>query len=268
MATPSQIREHYDSLAFVYRTYWGDHIHHGLFQAGTETPAEAQEQLIERCVELVGLRGGESVFDVGCGHGGTSIYLAQHYRCRVLGLTLSEKQSSLARQKAQKAGVDGRARFEVANADHYTFPTSTFDLVWNCESSEHFADKTQYFQNVAKTLKLGGKLLLAAWTGSMQLARVRDVARAFLCPELWTTTEYEAAISAAGLSIQHAEDLTARITRTWEICQQHARAAHAVSRLLPQAAREFVEGIDIILDAYQSGDLSYTILATAPKDSG
>ena len=97
----------------------------------------------------------------------------------------------------------------------------------------------------------------------MQSPRVREVARAFLCPELWTAGQYSPATETAGLRVDHCEDLTAGVVRTWEICREHARTARAVVKLLPRAAREFVEGIDIILDAYRSGDLTYTVLIGA-----
>ena len=265
MPTVSQIREHYDSLAFVYQTYWGDHIHHGLFTDGTETAAHAQVNLIERCASLAGVRNGESILDVGCGHGGTSIHLAKQYGCRVHGLTLSEKQASIASRNATKTGVASRVHFEVADADSYHFAPASFDVVWNCESSEHFADKPRYFQNVAFTLAPRGRLLLAAWTGSMNSRRVREVARAFLCPELWTASEYVKAIQAAGMSIAQCQDLTQQVVHTWEICRDHAHKAQAIVRLLPRAARDFIAGIEIILNAYQSGDLGYTILSTEPK---
>ena len=68
------------------------------------------------------------------------------------------------------------------------------------------------------------------------------------------------------MQVKHCQDLTSKIIRTWEICQERASLARPIVTLLPRAAREFVEGIAIILDAYRSGELTYTVL-TAEKIS-
>lgn len=261
MATMAQVREHYDSLALIYQTFWGDHIHHGLFETGKESAADAQVKMLEHCAGLLDVHGGEKVLDAGCGHGGTLLYLAMQLGCGGIGLTLSPKQAKIAAANALRAGVAERIKFQVQDVGSYQFRPGAFDLVWAMESSEHFPDKPSAFRNFASTLRPGGQSLLAAWTGSMESPRVAEVARAFLCPELWTADQYRKAIASTGMTVCHCEDLTARVVHTWEICQQHARKAAPVVKLLPRAAREFVEGIDIILDAYRSGDLTYTVLA-------
>ena len=257
--TTAAIRDHYDSLAFVYRSFWGDHIHHGLFVDDQETPEQAQVNLLDYCISKVNPAGDE-VLDVGCGHGGTAIRLAKRCDCRVLGLTISEKQAHLARENAKRAHVSEATTFVLQDAESYEYPPAAFDLVWTMESSEHFHDKGEYFRNAGKTLRPGGRLLLAAWTGAMTSPKVREVARAFLCPELWTATHYQAAIEAAGLRVRPCEDLSRQVMRTWEICQKKAQASKPLVSLLGEAAREFVGGIDSILDAYRSGDLTYTVL--------
>jgi cyclopropane fatty-acyl-phospholipid synthase-like methyltransferase len=259
MVTTAAIRDHYDSLAFVYRSFWGDHIHHGLFVDNQETPEQAQVNLLDYCIAKVNPAGDE-VLDVGCGHGGTAIRLAKRCDCTVLGLTISEKQAHLARENAKRAQLTPPAVFIMQDAETYEYSPEAFDLVWTMESSEHFQDKDQYFRNVARTLRPGGRLLLAAWTGSMTRPKVREVARAFLCPELWTATHYQAAIEAAGMRVMSCEDLSRQVVRTWEICQRTAQASKPVVSLLGEAAREFVGGIDSILEAYRSGDLTYTVV--------
>ena len=259
-----EIREHYDSLAFVYRTFWGDHIHHGLFVDG-DSPARAQVRLVEHCVELLGGVASRNVLDVGCGHGATAVYLAKQHGCRVLGITISEKQAQIACEQAARSGVKDRVAVVAENAETFAYLAEKFDLVWTMESSEHFADKLAYFRNVERTLRGDGRLLLSAWTGDMASSGIQGVAKRFLCPELWTRGKYESAIKSSGLTIRASEDLTPNVMRTWEICRERARAAAVAVRLLPRAAREFVEGIDVIIDAYRSGELTYIVLVAGKQ---
>jgi hypothetical protein len=87
--TADQIRDHYDSLAFIYRTFWGDRME-------------------EYCVNLLGLSAGAQMRDVGCGLGGTLIHLARSLSCTGIGLTLSPRQARLAREHSARAGVERR----------------------------------------------------------------------------------------------------------------------------------------------------------------
>ena len=264
MASVAEIRHHYDSLALVYQTFWGEHLHHGLFSEHTEAPQEAQVRMLDYCIRLLELDGNEQVLDLGCGHGGTLLYLARRLRCEGMGVTLSPKQARIAKDAVAKAGLAQRLTILVDDVSSFPFPAAAFDLVWAMESSEHFPDKPKFLRDAAYTLRPGGKLLVAAWTGSMEQPGVREVALAFLCPELWTATQYRESMKGAGLVLQHCEDMTSQVIRTWEICRARALTAGPVMKLLPQAARAFVNGIDAILAAYQCADLQYTIL-TARK---
>lgn len=259
--TAENIREHYDHFAWAYRFYWGDHIHHGLFRTGSEPAQAAQEKLLEHCAGRAGIAARMRVADVGCGHGGTARFLAEKYACDVLGLTISSTQWKLAQKLSHGLnGAKGSVHFELVNAEKYDFAKASFDVVWNMESSEHFFDKPAYLRRAVAALKPGGKLMIAAWTGSMQHQTVQEIARIFLCPELWTTDVYVHAMQSAGLQIVSREQLGKEVIRTWQICAEHVRQAGPLLKILPGNVQEFAAGIDVMLEGYKTGQLTYSIL--------
>jgi SAM-dependent methyltransferase len=74
------------------------------------------------------LRRGARVADVGCGHGASTILMAQAYpRSKFVGFDYHEPSISWARKAASRAGVADRVHFEVAASKSY--PGTDFDLV-------------------------------------------------------------------------------------------------------------------------------------------
>jgi len=259
VTTPSDIREHYDSLALIYRTFWGEHIHHGFFRTAGDSPQDAQVNLVERCIGLLSPESIHNVLDVGCGFGATLLHVAKTFNAHGMGLTISPKQAQIALHEAHKAGLGDPLQFLVADAESFDFPASAFDLVWAMESSEHFAEKAGFFCNVQKTLRPAGQLLLTTWNGDMRSQAVAAVAQAFLCPELWTVEQYRNAIESTGMRIQDVQDLTSNVVPTWTICEERLAAVDRIAKLMPRRVREFLGGISVILNAYRSGDLTYNV---------
>jgi len=82
------IKNHYDIITPFYRLFWGPHIHHGYWDAD-ESSQLAQVQLTEQLAKAASIASGSQVIDIGCGMGGSSVWLARNLNCQVTGVTLS-----------------------------------------------------------------------------------------------------------------------------------------------------------------------------------
>ena len=111
-----RVQKHYDRLSFFYRMFWGEHLHHGYWNGG-ETPEQAQMHLMEQLAGRAEIPRGANVLDIGCGVGGSTLWLVEHYVYRVTGMTISPVQARMATRKAKSSGLDGRVRFEVKDAN-------------------------------------------------------------------------------------------------------------------------------------------------------
>jgi tocopherol O-methyltransferase len=207
---------------------------------------------------------GARVLDVGCGYGATGIFLASELACQVDGLNVSPNQLMVAKKKIAAAKLSTRVRLRLEDAETFAYPADHYDLVWTMESSEHFTDKQRYFQQTYRTLRKDGRLLLAAWTGSMARPSVLRVAKHFLCPEICTAEEYVSFIENAGMRVDKLLNATQRVLPTWQICLRRIRQSGLLKHFVSSGVRSFADGLQVILDAYLSGELTYTVI-TARK---
>jgi len=265
----ADVARHYDNLDRFYREIWGEHVHHGLWRTGRETPLEACEALSAAVADRLALRPGDTVCDVGCGYGGTSRILAD-MGAEVTGLTLSEKQLAYANSAHPRANPKLMVRDWLEN----DFPDAGFDAVLSIESSEHMVDKPRFFSEVARTLKPGGRFANCVWLSSENPSPaainhlLEPICREGRLPSMGSESEYRAMMAKAGLEVTGFEDLTAQVWRTWWLCLTRAAKGIATDRayraflLDPRNSdRSFAVTLLRILWAYRSGAMRYGLFA-------
>lgn len=268
------IRYHYDLATVFYRMLWGRHIHHGLWDA-TETPAVAQQKLTETLAAAAHIAGGERVLDVGCGMGGSSIFLAKNRNCKVTGVTLSPLQRLWASCSARLQGVAGSTEFRCEDAESVAFEPGSFDVVWSVECTEHLFEKPQFFRRAAQWLRPGGRMAICAWLAGSSLETdeqrqlVYDVCEGFFCPSLGTRENYEEWITGSGLVMERSDLWTERVMQTWEICMRRVRwtGVGLLGRIIDRDTDMFVKRFQTILAAYRTGAMQYGCFVARKPES-
>ncbi|RZU02115.1 class I SAM-dependent methyltransferase [Rivibacter subsaxonicus] len=105
------------------------------------------------------LQAGGSVADVGCGHGTSTIIMAQAYpKARFTGFDYHAPSIEQARKAAKQAGVADRVNFEVASAKD--FPGRAYDLVTFFDCLHDMGDPVGAAAHVSKALASNGTWMI------------------------------------------------------------------------------------------------------------
>jgi len=227
-----RIQTFYDSSSGIWEQVWGEHMHHGFYELGEgayKDRKQAQIDLIEELLnwsEVANLEFKGEILDVGCGIGGSSLYLAQKFPAsQVTGITLSPVQANRAKARAEEFGLQSRTKFQVADALSMPFESDRFDLIWSLESGEHMPDKSKFLAECLRVLKPNGKLIFATWchreTASkplninekQHLQRIYDV---YCLPFVISLSEYEAIARDLGFQDIRTVDWSKEVAPFWD----------------------------------------------------
>ena len=112
----------------------------------------------------LGLAGGESVLEIGCGTGALTLPLAAAVgeHGRVVAIDISEPMLGLARQRVAERDLRNVA-LQLGDAQVFAFERAAFDLATSRMGVMFFADPAAAFRNIGTAVKPGGRLVFACW---------------------------------------------------------------------------------------------------------
>jgi SAM-dependent methyltransferase len=159
-----------ERIADAFRTgggmLWGEHDH-DVFVGCERIYRPGYEQFLVSswipALQGVGrkLQQGATVADVGCGHGASTIILAQAYpNSRFIGFDNHVGSIETARRAADDAGVSDRVTFEVYSAADYPSPLSGYDLIAFFDCLHDLGDPTGAARHARESLATDGTVMV------------------------------------------------------------------------------------------------------------
>ncbi|MDQ3571984.1 MAG: class I SAM-dependent methyltransferase [Actinomycetota bacterium] len=147
-------------------------------------------------VKRVGVQAADSVLDVACGTGNATIPAALA-GARVTGLDLTPKLLEAGKARAAAAGVE--IEWVEGDAEDLPFDDESFDVVLSTFGCMFAPDHARAAAELARVLRPGGKLGVAAWTPDGSIGRFFKLASSFAPappppgfqpPPLWGTRDH------------------------------------------------------------------------------
>jgi cyclopropane-fatty-acyl-phospholipid synthase len=244
-----------------------------IWSRGATTLEEAQRTKLDLVCSKLALQPGERVLDVGCGWGAFAIHAAREYGVHVTGITLSEPQASLARERAAAAGVGDRVDIRVM--DYREIAGETFDAIASIGMVEHVGavNIDAYAAKLASLLKPGGRLL------NHGIARLRigdaeagPFSERYVFPDAAPLhlSRIQLALERAGLHTRHAEDFPDDYARTLLEWQRRFEANIDRARELggDERVRVWRIYLRVSRQGFESGFMSvYQVRAVKPSST-
>jgi cyclopropane-fatty-acyl-phospholipid synthase len=155
------VRHHYDVGNEFFSLFLDESMTYScaIFSRGAKTLAAAQDTKLELVCTKLGLQPGQRVLDVGCGWGSFVMHAASRHGVEAVGITLSEPQAELARQRVADAGLEDKVEIRVQ--DYRELAGENFDAVASIGMVEHVGEAQidLYAEQLASMLRPGGRLL-------------------------------------------------------------------------------------------------------------
>lgn len=229
-AARRHVAHHYDLSVELYRRFLDADLQYScaFFERPDMSLDEAQAAKKRRLAAKLLLRPGMSVLDIGSGWGGLGLTLAEEAGARVTGVTLSDEQLAVARERAESRGLADRVRFRKLD---YRDVEGRFDRIVSVGMFEHVGapNYQTFFDTIARLLKDDGVAVLHAIGQKHPSVSNQPWIEKYIFPGGYTAalSEVLPAIERAGLWVTDIEILRLHYAETLKAWRERFLARRA-----------------------------------------
>jgi len=154
------VQYHYDVSNDFYRLFLDDGMVYSCAYFGEDTDSldRAQERKLDHILTKMRVKPGDRLLDIGCGWGALVMRAVQKFGATALGVTLSENQHALAKERIAAAGIADRCEVRLQD---YRDVEGSFDRISSVGMFEHVGLKNlgTYFSKMRSLLAPGGTVM-------------------------------------------------------------------------------------------------------------
>jgi len=239
---------YYTESQFFYDLFWTERttrsMNYGYWDPDTRRLSEAFRNQNRAIADHLQVEESDRVLEAGCGTGGATVWMARHFGCRALGITLCRRQAERGRRIAAQHSVSERTGFMVMDFTETGFSSGSFTKIFASESVCYALNKLDFLREAHRLLRVGGRLVVVdGYRVDRELSvpereTLGSWARGWAVPGLARVDEFAADLRTAGFSDIAFRDQTGRVLPSarrilmrglsfWPV----ARAAHAAGML-------------------------------------
>jgi len=231
-------------------------------------------KLTEHLGTLLHLSSESRVLDVASGQRASSIFLAERFRCHVVGIDYSSQNVTQPSELVVADGLASRVRFGWADAERLPFPDASFDAVIYERTFCTLPNKSDAAREFARVLRSGGRVGLSDFTRGQMLPQELDRLLAWIpcIAGAQSVASYVEYLRSADFDVEkvefHDEALT-KLVHQIRIKLSNAKNLIALKKLA-LAGVDFTSSKQMaqsVLTAIQQSQLGYAILVAIKPSS-
>ena len=159
------ISKHYD-LGNSFFSKWLDKsltYSSAVYEKPNDNLEKAQKNKYQKLIDLLDVKDGNKVLEIGCGWGGFSEYLAKNYNVTIDCITISKKQFEFTKNRINEAGLNNKVNVMFLD---YRDLNEKYDRIASIEMIEAVGEKylDKYFETIKKSLNINGAVAIQGIT--------------------------------------------------------------------------------------------------------